>query len=266
MNMKKTMIALAVVSGAFISGNVMASGWTPNGTGGSVELGGTLTPAAKVTPWSVEVGSVVSDLDAQVQKGQKLASIPVKKSILFLGIAPNEGAFRGQKGINPQIDYNGFVDINGFDDGVTKVKLPVKDKKQKNIGYMEADFKAAALMQWADSNDSSIVRHSVYAKEPGQAFYGGVAKNSNGAIDGRNAEAFLNGLDPLITKGIWKNTHWRNANTASYDKDGANWRYQGYYGSGIVKGSTMQISLDTAIGSNEAFEWHATMPISVTYQ
>ncbi|EEV7649504.1 hypothetical protein [Escherichia coli] len=266
MNMKKTMIALAVVSGAFISGNVMASDWTPNGTGGSVELGGTLTPVAKVTPWSVEVGNVVRDLDVQVQKGQKLASIPVKKSILFLGIAPNEGAFRGQKGINPQIDYNGFVDIDGFDDGVTKVKLPVKDKEQKNIGYMEADFKAAALMQWAYAPDSSIVRHSVYAEEPGQAFYGGVAKNSNGVLAGKSVEAFLNGLDPLITKGIWTNTHWRDANTASYDEDGKEWRYQGYYGSGIVEGSTMQISLDKAIGSDGPVEWHATMPISVTYQ
>ncbi|ENK8257946.1 hypothetical protein AB4C84_004676, partial [Escherichia coli] len=47
--MKKTLIALAVAASAAVSGSAMA--WTANGTGGSVDLGGTLTPVTKATPW-----------------------------------------------------------------------------------------------------------------------------------------------------------------------------------------------------------------------
>ncbi|HEI3186174.1 TPA: hypothetical protein SI321_005057, partial [Escherichia coli] len=55
--MKKTLIALAVAASAAVSGSAMA--WTANGTGGSVELGGTLNPVEKVTPWEVKVGDDV---------------------------------------------------------------------------------------------------------------------------------------------------------------------------------------------------------------
>lgn len=52
--MKKTLIVLAVTASVMTSGSAMA--WTLNGSGGSVELGGTLTPAEKVTLWEVKTG------------------------------------------------------------------------------------------------------------------------------------------------------------------------------------------------------------------
>ncbi|EJN2318881.1 hypothetical protein NPL52_004738, partial [Escherichia coli] len=77
--MKKTLIALAVAASAAVSGSAMA--WTANGTGGSVDLGGTLTPVEKVTPWEVKVGDAVTGLDAQIQKGQKVVDVAVNKAI-----------------------------------------------------------------------------------------------------------------------------------------------------------------------------------------
>ncbi|EGJ4498914.1 hypothetical protein INB87_004741, partial [Escherichia coli] len=70
--MKKTLIALAVAASAAVSGSAMA--WTANGTGNSVELGGTLTPVEKVSPWEVKTGDAVTGLDAPIQKGQKIVT------------------------------------------------------------------------------------------------------------------------------------------------------------------------------------------------
>ena len=266
--MKKTLIALAVAASAAVSGSAIAAGWVPNGTGGTVELGGTLTVIQKTTPWSVKVGGGVSDLNAQVQKGQKVVYVPVKKPVLFLGITPTEGSFKERKGINPQIDYNGFVDINGFDEGVTKVKLPIKNKEQKNIGNMEADFNVAALVQWKyffdGARSSTVERYSVYANKEGQGFFGGVGKNAKGVLAGSKVADFLNKLDPEITNSIWAHTKLKDANTVNFDN--MKNLTQSYYGSGIVEGTFMKITLDTAVSGNEKLEWHATMPIRVVYQ
>ncbi|HCN8216144.1 TPA: hypothetical protein N6448_004795, partial [Escherichia coli] len=73
--MKKTLIALAVAASAVVSGSAMA--WTANGDGGSVDLGGTLTPTDVMTPWEVKVGAAVNDLNAAIRKGDTKVDIPV---------------------------------------------------------------------------------------------------------------------------------------------------------------------------------------------
>ncbi|EEE8967662.1 hypothetical protein DC244_22885 [Salmonella enterica subsp. enterica serovar Typhimurium] len=261
MKMKKTMIALAVVSGAFMSGNVMASDWIQNGNGGTVELGGTLTPVEKVTPWSVKVGDAVSVLNAQVQKGQRAVSVSVKKPILFLGIHQNEAYFEGQNGINPQIDYNGAVDLNGFREGVTKIKLPVKDKEQHEIGYMEAKFSAGAMRQWK-KDDGTVVRQSLYANKSGNAFYGGVGKNSDAVLSYSQLEGMMEKLDSKLTKGMWINGTWEHATSGAFERGR---RYQGYYGGGIID-SPINITLSTPAKGDNSFEWHASLPVVVYYQ
>lgn len=101
--MKKTLIALAVAASAAVSGSAMA--WTANGTGNSVDLGGTLTPVEKVTPWEVKTGAAVTGLDAQVTQGQTMVDVAVKKAIPVLGIRTQEvgKSFPAQAGINPAI-------------------------------------------------------------------------------------------------------------------------------------------------------------------
>ncbi|EBS5347795.1 hypothetical protein EUQ05_20370 [Salmonella enterica subsp. enterica serovar Saintpaul] len=263
MNMRKTLIALAVVSGAFISGNVMASDWTPNGTGGSVELGGTLTPVDKTTPWSVKVGGGVSDLNAQIVKDQNVVSIPVVKPILFLGIAPTDGSFWGRKGITPQIDYNGAIDLDKFSNGVTKIKLPVKDKEQNSIGYMEAGATAVGGRLWKENNSDAIFYQAMYADEPGYGFYGGVAKSADGLPEQDVNKALVEKLDPEITKSMWHNNYWAGA--AGRGLFETEHEYQGYYGSGLMD-TEIKITLDTPPKGDDSFEWHASLPVVVSYQ
>lgn len=126
--MKKTLIALAVAASAAVSGSAMA--WTANGTGGSVDLGGTLTPIEKVTPWEAKVGDAVTGLDAQIHKGDTKVDIPVKTAISVLGIrTAQKAAFQGQAGIAPQIDFKGAVAYEKFSGSVTDLTLSVTDNQ-----------------------------------------------------------------------------------------------------------------------------------------
>ncbi|MBJ4431454.1 hypothetical protein JGE53_19990 [Salmonella enterica subsp. enterica serovar Give] len=101
--MKKTLIALAVAASAVVSGSAMA--WTQTGTGGSLELGGTLTPQDKVTPWEVAVGAANTNLNTDIAKGERIVDIPVNKPIPVLGIRTiSTTPFKGVNGISPQID------------------------------------------------------------------------------------------------------------------------------------------------------------------
>lgn len=259
--MKKTLIALAVAASAVVSGSAMAVGWVQSGTGGTVELGGTLTPVEKTTPWSVKVGEGVRDLNAQVQKGQKVVSILVRKPILFLGISPAAGSFYGKNGIDPQIDYNGAIDTGKFVNGATKIKLPVKDAEQNSIGSMEADFTAVALRQWKE--EGKVIYQGMYAYEPGEAFYGGVSNSSSGSMPLNNIENVLQKLDPEIIKGKWKGDDTRT--NAHSHFTGEEWEYQGYYGGGLID-TTIKITLNTPIKGDDSFDWHATLPVVVNYQ
>lgn len=108
--MKKTLIALAVAASAVVSGSAMA--WTGGGNGGSLELGGTLAPQDKYIPWETSVGAAVSDLNAQIIKGEKAVSISHTSAIPVLGIRNVANGFTGLPLIDPQIDYKGAVDAS----------------------------------------------------------------------------------------------------------------------------------------------------------
>ncbi|EFJ3713769.1 hypothetical protein ACH33C_15315 [Escherichia coli] len=260
--MKKTLIALAVAASAAISGSAMA--WTPNGSGGSVELGGTLTPAGKTTPWSVKVGNT-SDLDAKIKEGQSVVTIPLNKPALFLGITTTAGkdGFYGQDGISPQIDYSGAVDLDKFKGGVTQVKIPVKDQDQNDIGYMEANFTSGAIQQWKEKDTGTVKRNSLYAAKSGDAFYGGVGKNSDGVMASSWVRRGLDELDPEIANTAWDSSIAVSTATADFKGD---WHYQGYYGGGIKKGENIKITLNTPAKGGEALKWYASLPVVVSYQ
>ncbi|EFU9515025.1 hypothetical protein MTR46_01765 [Escherichia coli] len=260
--MKKTLIALAVAVSAAISGSAMA--WTPNGSGGSVELGGTLTPAGKTTPWSVKVGNT-SDLDAKIKEGQSVVTIPLNQPALFLGITTTAGkaGFYGQDGISPQIDYSGAVDLDKFKEGLTQVKIPVKDQDQNDIGYMEANFTAGAIQQWKEKDTGTVKRNSLYAAKSGDAFYGGVGKNSDGVMVSSLVKGGLDELDPEIANTAWDNYTSVSISTADFKGD---WHYQGYYGGGIKKGENIKITLNTPAKGGEALKWYASLPVVVSYQ
>ncbi len=256
--MKKTLIALAVAASAAVSGSAMA--WTQNGTGGSVELGGTLTPVEKVTPWEVKVGDAVTGLDAQIQKGRKEVSISVKNAISFLGIRTIESkAFQGQPGISPQIDYGNAVNVDAFENGRAPVTLEVKDNTNTKIGTLTTSLGASALVsikgpEWNGFNH-------FYASESGDAFFGGLPKNEQNTPDENIAFSVMPGVaDHYTDQGV----EYKSVG-ASPDFSDTKYSFSSYYGAGIERGKTIKITLDQAASGDAPIQWKASLPVTVTY-
>ncbi|HAW7788272.1 TPA: hypothetical protein JLL44_000690 [Escherichia coli] len=259
--MKKTLIALAVAASAVVSCSAMASGWEQNGSGTSVEMGGTLTPVAKVTPWEVKTGDAVTNLDAQVQRGQTSVTVNVNEAIPVLGIRnANVNGFNGREGIKPQISYNNAVDINGFHDGVTTVTLSVQDVSGSAIGTMTAPFSAAALSSWSGSKPTSKV---LYASQNTDSFYGGLGKGSN-AVRNHGALDLIAALSSdFVAKWKQQGDMYKDAGVEKFDNSDV--IFFGVYGAGIEKGKAITITLNNVVTSNDQIQWRASLPVTVTY-
>ncbi|EKA9435963.1 hypothetical protein OMV97_004965 [Escherichia coli] len=257
--MKKTLIALAVAASAVVSGSAMAAGWEQNGTGGSVNMGGSLTPVENVTPWEVKTGAAVTGLDAQIQKGQKVVDVAVNKAIPVLGIRTIEStAFQGQPGISPQIDYGNAVNVDAFENGRAPVTLEVKDDTNAKIGTLTTSLGASALVSvkgpWSGFNHS-------YSNTAGQGFFGGLPKNRAQTPDENIAFNVMPGLaDHYIDQGVG---HAEVGVTSNFSNTEAT--YSGYYGAGIEQGKTIKITLDQPAGA-DAIKWKASLPVTVSYQ
>lgn len=262
--MKKTLIALAVAASAAVSGSAMA--WTANGTGGSVDLGGTLTPVEKVTPWEVKVGAAVNGLDGLIQKGQKEVSIAVNKAIPVLGVRTQDsGSFAAQSGIDPKINYNGAVDFSNMTGGVAKLKLNVHGAADEKIGTLEADILTGVGV--ARNTAAGGDAYSGYSD--GLSFDGGIGKSAGevvgslgelmsrlGAIDSEIAAHFAQMDKPDV--GAWRVPSFS-------EKSDVGGRYSVFYGSGIEEGKTIKITLDQAASGDAPIQWKASLPVTVTY-
>ncbi|EBP0888361.1 hypothetical protein R497_24750 [Salmonella enterica subsp. enterica serovar Havana] len=260
--MKKTLIALAVAASAAVSGSAMA--WTANGTGGSVDISGTLTPQGLVTPWEVKVGAAVTGLDADIEKGLAIVNVAVDKAIPVLGIRTAQPTpFQGVPGIAPQIDYSGTVDVDNFMEGVTKLhSLEVRNTAGNKIGVLEAEYRAAGAASWKSSSGGEKFR--VIAYQAGHGFYGGLAKNTAGlpASPGNLVatvfpEAYKNYTDQGISK-------WSAPAKEDFADPVAT--YSAYYGSGIPAGSKIKITLDQAASGDAPIQWKSSLPVTVSYQ
>ncbi|QML66181.1 hypothetical protein HVX30_19730 [Escherichia coli] len=262
--MKKTLIALAVAASAAVSGSAMA--WTANGTGGSVELSGTLTPVEKVTPWEVKVGDAVTGLDAQIQKGQKVVDVAVNKAIPVLGIRVVDSAgFEGAAGITPQIDYQGAVDIDGFEDGVTNVHMEVRNTQGEKIGSLLAPFYAGAERSYYAIDGSAKGYRGLYADSAGMAFYGGIDKNIAHHLTEGVVRSRISAIDSEFTAkfNMYDSEFSPSAMATDFNKPG--FIFNAFYGSGIEQGKTIKITLDQAVSGDAPIKWNAALPVTVTY-
>lgn len=261
--MKKTLIALAVAASAVVSGSAMAAGWEQNGSGGSVDLGGTLTPVEKTTPWEVKVGDAVSGLDAQIQKGRKEVSIAVTKAIPVLGIRTQTAeAFQGVEGISPQINFNGAIDPSKFEAGKTELTLVVKDSDSNKIGSLTTKVTAGALL--SRSNDARGNYFSLGSiNTEGEVFNGGLSTNYDGALDIEQVKS----IAPVIFPGSMDNftEQGTEAQGKYFSGIGTDAKYSAFYASGIEQGNTINITLDQAASGDAPVQWKASLPVTVTY-
>ncbi|WP_454767545.1 F4 family fimbrial subunit [Escherichia coli] len=259
--MKKTLIALAVAASAAVSGSAMA--WTANGTGGSVDLGGTLTPVEKVTPWEVKTGDAVTGLNAQIQKGQKVVDIAVDKAIPVLGIRTvQKTPFQGRPGISPQIDYGNAVNLNSFKAGVATITLNVLDPQNNKLGVMTSDLLSAAQSSWTDP--AGLGQKGLFAAQAGDAFFGGLGKEEGVVIYGADTFNVIKLIDPeFVVNYDDQHTFIQGNGTETFSAEQA--KFSGYYGAGIPVGKKISINLDKPAAA-DAIVWKASLPVTVFYQ
>lgn len=257
--MKKTLIALALAATA-VSGSAMA--WTSSGTGGSMEFSGTLTPVENVTPWEVLVGAAVSNLNAEIKTGSKIASIPVNTAVPVLGIRTVlSQTFQGATGISPQIDYKGAINTSAFAGGVTTLTLDVKDTSDAKIGVLTAPLSAAAVFSLSGSS-----QYSMYANTAGYAFLGGLSTTTAGAAQSSDAaKALINSVSTDYMAHYLPQGTGGTASVLTRDFANTSERYSAAYGAGIVAGATAKLTLDNPAAS-DAIAWKASLPITVSYQ
>lgn len=255
--MKKTLIALAVAASAAVSGSAMA--WTANGTGNSVELGGTLIPVEKITPWEVKTGAAVTGLDADVTQGQRIVNIALGADVPFLGIRnKSSGGFLGQSGIDPQISYGGKVDIDSMKNGVANLALDITSAGQK-IGTLSAEMWVAS--QASNGIDSSVM---LYAPTAGDGFFGGLAKNEAGVWNNGKAFDWAVAVFPGIAE-TWSHGVSYKGKAGIFNFDSGKHTYHAYYASGIDKSRTITITLDQGVAGDTQIQWNASLPVTVSY-
>lgn len=261
MNMKKTLIALAVAASAAVSGSAMA--WTNGNFNGSLEIGGTLTPSQTQNPWEVAVGANMDNLNGSMIAGNAKTSINVNSSISILGIRTVANtAFNGEPGLSPQITYaNNVIDFSKAKAGVGVMTLDVKDDNDAKIGTLTTPVYAGAAYSSAKPDGTESKKGSLYANVAGNGFFGGLPEASS-QVD---AEPWVGvaKINPEYTA----NFDEQNAATVESTKTAfasRSFKYSGFYGAGIVAGSKLDIKLDAPIQVDT--KWKASLPITVSYQ
>mgnify|MGYP004564310449 CR=1 FL=1 len=255
--MKKNIIVLAVAISAVVSGYAMA--WEANGNGGTLNIGGTLTPAENITPWEVKTGNAVTGLSIDITKGQSVVNFAVDNAIPILGIRTAESkAFKGAPGISPQISYGGAVNVDKFAASVAPLTLEVKNTDNAKIGSLTTNIFAQGRTSQKGDWSGEFWN---YAGQAGQIFFGGLPKST----DAVSTVARVNELMPEVA-----------ANYISQDVADAKVNYttvsnttsthNAYYFSAIEPGNNITITLDSAAKGDEPITWKASLPITVSYQ
>ncbi|HHN9985555.1 TPA: hypothetical protein ACP7UU_003712 [Escherichia coli] len=263
--MKKTLIALAVAASAAVSGSAMA--WTANGTGGNVDLGGTLTPVDIVTPWEVKIGDAVTNLDATIVKGQKAVSIVAKNAIPVLGIrTAKKEAFVGEVGISPRINYNGALDTNSFQDSTGTITLDVNDTQGNVIGTLTAPMFAGSEISKVSLDGTSFQKlYPAYASGSDRSFGLGLPKTADQVgnnVGPRAVALFKEATLNFNAQGISAKSGPANSDNFT----SADYKHSAYYVSGIETGKAINIDLKDPVAGDATITWKASLPITVSYQ
>lgn len=258
--MKKTLVAMALAA-TMASGSAMAA-WTVGSLGGSVELGGTLTPPPPPSPWEVLIGAAVTNLNGNTKVGDNTVNIPLTAPITVLGIRTvSNQPVPGKVGISPQIDYGKAIDRTQFKKGVTMLTLDITDGQNTKIGQMTAPLSAAAIVSLGSPFDGQF---SMNAQTAPRGFYGGVGNDFPNIVDtGDNAKALLDQINTEFTANYNSQNQASKGGGMSYSFDSGS--FSSAYGSGIMAGESIQLTL-TSPASYSVINWKASLPITVSYQ
>lgn len=253
--MKKTLIALTVAVSSAISGSAMANAWDNGGSGGSVNLGGSLTPVDADSVWEVKVGTGSNNLDAEIASGQQNVDITLSSDLLVLGVRSVAGGFTGGVGLSPQLDYGGALDTSSFQDGKADLTLDVTDTDGNHIGSLSTKLVASGIATIQDNKRTTLI-----ATQEGHAFWGGIPGNASLVTD---ATALAARVDSTVTE-TFLGESYTQVSASTRDFTNSSIHFSAYYLSALLTDNPVTIELDNALDS--AVNWKAQLPVIVSYQ
>ncbi|EQA8868653.1 hypothetical protein ACX9P6_004824, partial [Citrobacter braakii] len=259
--MKNTLVALALAA-TTVSGSAMA--WTAGGTGGSLELGGTLTPESLPNPWETMVGSAVTNLDAPHQNGATSVDIAVKTAIPVLMIRTQTNQpFGSSAGITPHIDFASHISYDQPRNGEAVLTLPVKNGSDVMIGKLTTLLTTAGVLSLKDANGANSLdgEYSLYALgvgglyTSGIPFSGGLSLDPQGVISSSaSAKSFLSQLNAdIVANYNQQGGEDKGVNSlplVSSNGSMAPFTFSGMYGAGILSGKNIKLTLDAPATSD----------------
>lgn len=243
--------------------------WTQGGTGGDIDIGGSITPSGPKNPWEVAVGDAISGLDMSVPESGNIFRHRLTQTLPVLGIRTTGGldeTFGGETagGIAPQITFEGLLP-GPREKGRLPLELTVTRQNDRNhtLGVLRLSLLTGAEVSQKHETTGEGMRYSVYAAQPGEAFHGGLALTPDGAVDdalaqvgdvfpGYKSRYNVQGLaSPQGNKGV---VEFRNPTL----------RYSGFYAAGLVRGDEIVLVADQRPGSTEL--WRASLKIDIVYK
>ena len=179
----------------------------------------------------------------------------LKTNLPVLGIRTTTGqdeTFRGEAagGLAPQVSYSGLV---------------TGEKDNQTLGWLRLNLFAGAEVSQYSPESGNGKRYSVYAGQPGEAFYGGIARTPNEAMDnalvmiGDIFESYTRHYNPQGLPGITgqkQSAEFRNNKM----------RYSGFYGAGLLAGDEIVMRLDEGGRPEGAEKWRARLKVTINYQ
>lgn len=242
--------------------------WTQGGTGGDFDFGGNIDPSAPEKLWLVMTGPAIGGLELSLQEGGKLARLELQQTIPVLGIRPDravDDVFKGRAdgGLAPRITYTGVVNGGTRDKGRLPMELDVhiKGAPSKVIGWLRFNlYTGAAVSQAGGVNANRL--YSVYASQPGEAFYGGVGRNPEEVVD--DAVLQLGERFPVFS-AYFNAQGMTGTGKQAVEFSNPALSYSAFYAAGLLQGDEIFIRMDESYHPTQNEQWTARLGITVDY-
>lgn len=283
--MKKTLIALAVVTSTAVSGSAMAADWVDNMASGTVDFGGTVTLNNPVV-WQWKTGAGKTDFSHftyQMDGNKQNLIINVDKDIP-IAAAKLKNAVSGtdlsQSGVIPKVSFSAkdgsdipfaFTDNNSGDLSFT-IKA-YNSESNDEIGTLTVNGSAAGSISMAMA-DGSFKDESLRAPASG-VFEGALGSELNQVITTSASDA--NNLAvrfgaPTLSDIEQQVKAFVQQPDATFDDISGAWYatpsfgQKGYafsYGLGVKQGKTLDLHFNNPV--NATTKWIAPLTIKVAY-
>lgn len=282
--MKKTLIALTVITSTMVSCSTIAAlgGWNENAPG-NIEFGGIITMPSEVKwLWAVGEGfNSFTSLTSDFTNNGHTLNIPIKKDMPLLAAKMNEATTESIIGVIPTVTFFSYdstpVSVTFTDASHATMTVKVKDTTNgSEIGNITIPFEygASASANELDGTDGVVYATSFMSGGEDTMFAGIVKPNTvipssvalkwNGlTVNDIYSAIKAVGGDNITTVGSVTGDFVNMSNISSTNYVGTNYARYFSYGAGITSGSELTAEFNSPVTTRT--QWQAPLTITVSY-